>query len=73
MSFLCPLDWHTFFPGGFDNFNANQDTLMVMQGIMLNTKIGPQSITNKGKIVNLYVHANQVQIDLAREAFQKKK
>ena len=46
---------------------------MVMQGIMLNTKIGPQSITNKGKIVNLYVHANQVQIDLAREAFQKKK
>ena len=27
MSFLCPIDWHIFFPGGFDNFNANQDTL----------------------------------------------
>ena len=26
MSFLCPIDWHIFFPGGFDNFNANQDT-----------------------------------------------
>ena len=28
MSFLCPIDWHIFFPGGFDNFNANQDTLL---------------------------------------------
>ena len=31
MSFLCPIDWHIFFPGGFDNFNANQDTLVFIK------------------------------------------
>ena len=30
ISFLCPIDWQIFFPGGFDNFNANQDTLGYM-------------------------------------------
>ena len=30
ISFLCPIDWHIFFPGGVDNFNANQDTLITM-------------------------------------------
>ena len=28
MSFICPIDWHIFFPEGFDNFHANQDTLV---------------------------------------------
>ena len=28
MSFICPIDWHIFFPEGFDNFHANQDTLL---------------------------------------------
>ena len=30
-SFVFPIDWHIFFPEGFDNFHANQNTLM--QGV----------------------------------------
>ena len=32
MSFLYPIDWLIFFPGVFDNFHANQDTLMSVPG-----------------------------------------
>ena len=28
VSFLYPLDWQIYFPEGFDNFHANQDTLV---------------------------------------------
>ena len=28
MLFFYHIDWHIFFPEGFDNFDANQDTLL---------------------------------------------
>ena len=52
MSFLCPIDWHIFFPGGFDNFNANQDTLPCIAGNNVMKCVMPEPLPEDRALAN---------------------